>query len=107
MADMRTVANAVTAYGVDMVLVPQVASGVDEDALPYLSPTYLKRKPVSDGWHNPLYYYGQSLNYTIWSYARDGVVQSPLVLGPTTYLDADIVLSNGLFIQWPEGMQVK
>jgi len=107
MADMRTVANAVSSYGVDMVFVPQLASGTIADTLQYLSPTYLKRKPVDDGWHNPYRYFGLSLNYTLWSFARDGVQQASLTPGPTTTFDADIVLTNGVFVQWPEGMQVQ
>jgi general secretion pathway protein G len=107
MADMRTVANAVCAYAVDLVRVPYIVNGVVADTLPYLSPTYLRKHPLRDGWHNPLHYSGERLNYTLWSYARDGAVQSPLQLGPTTTFDADIVLSDGIFIQWPEGMQIK
>jgi general secretion pathway protein G len=107
MADMRTVANAVCAYAVDLVLVPQVGDGVVADTLPYLSPTYMRKHPLHDGWHNPLHFAGEGLNYTVWSYARDGSAQSPLQLGPTTTFDADIVLSNGIFVQWPEGMQIK
>lgn len=107
MSDMRAVANAVSSYGVDYVFVPQVADGVAADLLPYISPTYLKRKPVEDGWSNPLHYQGSGLDYTIWSYARDGQQQSPLLMKPTTNFDSDIVLVNGIFVQWPEGMQVR
>jgi general secretion pathway protein G len=107
MADMRTVANAVSSYGVDMVSVPQVADGTVSEAMPYLSPTYIKREPVRDGWHNPFRYLGQGLSYTVWSYARDGHEQSPLVYHVTTTFDADIVMTNGVFIQWPEGMQIR
>ena len=107
MADMRTVATAVSSYGVDMVFVPQLADGTVFEAMPYLSPTYLKKNPVQDGWHNPYRYLGQDLNYTVWSYGRDGLEQAGLVLKATTTFDADIVLNNGIFVQWPEGMQVQ
>ena len=107
MSDMRTVANAVSAYGVDMVFVPQVADGTVAQAMPYLSPTYIKKEPVSDGWHNAFRYYGGSLNYTVWSFARDGQQQSSLVFRATTTFDEDIVLNNGIFVQWPEGMQIR
>ncbi len=107
MADIRAVANAVSSYGVDWVFVPQVADGTVEQLLPYLAPTYLKKKPTDDGWNNPLHYYGSGLDYTIWSFARDRVQQSPLLMKPTTSFDADIVMSNGIFIQWPEGMQIR
>jgi type II secretion system protein G len=107
MSDMRSVANAVSSYGVDFVFVPEVADGTVADIIPYLAPTYLHHKPTDDGWRNPLHYQGHGLDYTIWSYGRDGVQQSPLVLKPTTNFDADIVIVNGIFVQWPDGMQVK
>jgi len=105
MADMRTIANAVSSYGVDLVRVPQIPSGTVADTLPFLSPTYLKREPVRDGWRNPYRYCGDGLGYTIWSFARDGAQQSSLQFTATTTLDADIVLADGIFVQWPEGMQ--
>ncbi len=107
MADIRSVANAVSAYGVDWVFVPKVADGTITDILPYVAPTYLRRKPVNDGWGNPLHYQGTGLDYTIWSYARDGAKQSPLVLTATTDFDADILISDGIFVQWPDGMQAR
>ena len=107
MADMRTVANAVSSYGVDLVRVPQIPSGTVSDTLPFLSPTYLRREPVRDGWRNPYQYNGDGLSYTIWSFARDGAQQSSLQFTATTTFDADIVLSDGIFVQWPEGMQTQ
>lgn len=107
MTDMRAVANAVSSYGVDWVAVPHVVDGTVNDILPYITPTYLRRKPVEDGWNNPMHYYGNGLDYTIWSFARDNTQQSPLTSGSTTTFDADIVLVNGVFVQWPEGMQVR
>ena len=107
MADMRTVANAVMSYGIDMAFVPQVSDGTVAQTMPYLSPTYLKKEPVQDGWQNPFRYLGQSLNYTVWSYGRDRAQQAALVLKATTTFESDIVLTNGIFIQWPEGMQIQ
>jgi general secretion pathway protein G len=107
MSDMRAVANAVSSYGVDWVHVPNLNDGTVADILPYLSPTYLHRKPTEDGWNNPLHYQGEGLDYTIWSYGRDRLQQSPLLLRPTTNFDADIVIYDGVFVQWPDGMQIK
>lgn len=106
MADIRTLATSVSAYGVDFAVVPQIPDGVITDLFPYIAPTYLRRKPTQDGWQNPIHYYGISQDYTIWSFARDGVKQSTLDLRATTNFDADIVMVNGIFVQWPEGMQV-
>jgi type II secretion system protein G len=107
MADMRSVAVAVSDYGVDFVHVPLVGSGVVEDLRPYLSPTYLKTMPNLDAWHNQIHYYGEGLDYTIWCYGADGIKQGSLISGPTTNFSDDIVVYNGVFTQWPEGMQVR
>jgi general secretion pathway protein G len=107
MADIRTVATAVSAYSVDLSSVPRVSDGLVEETLPFVSPTYLRKKPTHDGWANPIHYYGDGLSYTLWSFARDNAQQTPLVLKATTAFDADIVLSDGIFVQWPEGMQVQ
>jgi general secretion pathway protein G len=107
MSDMRSIANAVSSYGVDWVFVPLLSDGTVEEILPYISPTYLRKKPTDDAWNNPIRYNGEGLDYTLWSFARDGVKQSPLAQGGTTSFDSDIVLVNGIFVQWPEGMQVK
>jgi general secretion pathway protein G len=107
MADIRTVATAVSAYSVDLASVPQIGDGSVEETLQYISPTYLRKKPTHDGWANPMHYYGDGLTYTLWSYGRDNAQQAPLLLKATTTFDADIVLSDGVFIQWPEGMQTQ
>jgi type II secretion system protein G len=107
MGDMRTVSLAISAYGTDFVRIPNLANGLVVDIVPSLTPTYLKVLPTQDAWYNELHYQGVGMDYTIWSYAADGIEQSPLVLGPTTTFADDIVLSNGVFVQWPQGMQSK
>jgi hypothetical protein len=39
------------------------------------------------------------------SFGSDGLAQSSLAFGPTTNFSDDIVISNGVFVQWPDGMQ--
>jgi len=107
MSDMRTVALAVSAYATDWVYAPDVAAGTVEDLLPYLTPTYLKSLPGVDGWQRAVRYAGQGLDYTLLSYGRDGIEQGSLTLGPTTDFDDDIIIANGVFVQWPEGVQVE
>jgi hypothetical protein len=51
-------------------------------------------------------YEGVGQGYTILSYGADGEAQSPLTPGPTTTFSADIVVMDGVFIEWPDGMQV-
>lgn len=105
-ADIRTLALAINAYATDFAFVPQ-HSGDAAGLAPYLTPTYLKVLPQHDGWHRDLRYEGAGLSYTLISYGGDGVAQGGPYLGPTTHYDADIVMVNGVFVQWPEGMQIR
>jgi general secretion pathway protein G len=107
MSDMRTVALAVSAYATDWVYAPEIADGTVGDLLPYLTPTYLKSLPRIDGWQRAIRYAGQGLEYTLLSYGRDGIEEASLTLGPTTDFDDDIIIANGVFVQWPEGVQVE
>ena len=105
MADMRSVAIAVSSYGTDFTFVPRLASGKVAHLASYLVPTYLCTLPANDGWQRALLYQAAGLNYTVRSVAGDGVAQPVLPLGPTTSFADDIAVSNGVFIQWPDGMQ--
>lgn len=106
MADMRTLALAINAYATDFVIVPQ-SMGPAVTLRSYLEPTYLRSLPILDGWRRDLQYQGQGLEYTLLSYGGDGTPQGGPYAGPTTNFAADIVVVNGVFIQWPEGIQVQ
>ena len=107
MADMRALALAVNSYGVDFVQFPLLPAAEALELRPYLTPTYLKILPERDGWHRQFLYEGQGIDYTLLSVAMDGARDGDLPLGPTTHFNRDIVMHNGVFIQWPDGMQVK
>ena len=111
MADMRTIGTAVEQYQVDFNFYPKVAGTVDVSNLAtYIEPTYLKKIPAQDGWNNPMKWIGDSsngLDYTIVSYAKDNA-SGPTTWAPgnrTTNFNDDIVFSDGMFVQWPEGLQ--
>ncbi len=78
-----------------------------------LQPTYIKQLPQKDGWGNQWSFAAdQSWGgttaaqvYVVASGGRDGNTVSSSGQGPTTAFDADIVYSNGSFIQYPEGIQ--
>lgn len=106
MADMRTLALAINAYGTDFTIVPQM-TGLATHLKAFLEPTYLKVLPVLDGWRREFHYQGQGLEYTLLSYGGDGNPQGGPYGGATTNFAADIVVVNGVFIQWPEGIQVQ
>ncbi len=119
MGDMRSTATAVEAYAVDLNRYPPAAGQYD---LPiaigsatmsivknYISPTYIKSVPLADGW-NSWFIYTPTANldaYVLASFGKDGASQTTGTsgLGPTTDFNADIVYSNGSFLQWPEGVQ--
>ena len=44
-------------------------------------------------------------SYTLASYGMNGSADQPWTLGPTHFFDDDLVVNNGVFVQWPEGIQ--
>lgn len=121
MGDMRSAATAIEAYAVDLnryppaagtyALPPEVTAAtttIGNSLSNYISPTYIKAVPLADGW-NSWFRYDIDTNgsaYGLFSGGKDGTVTvSGSGLGPTTDFNADIVYSNGSFLQWPEGVQ--
>ena len=107
MADMRTVALAVNAYAVDFSFAPKFTKATVAELRPFLTPTYLRTLPEVDGWHRAMFYEAEALSYTLLSMGADGVEQTTVHEGPTTEFAADIIMTNGVFVQWPEGMQAR
>ncbi len=118
MSDMRALATAVEAYGVDNNVYPNGTacnpglfttgdSLVNLVSFSQLSPTYIASPPRVDGWGR-FYYYGfnpaSGNDYLIRSPGRNAVSEV-LVCGTTTDFNDDIAYSDGTFIQWPEGTQ--
>ena len=113
MGDIRTLSTCVEAYATDWAFYPRVASGDVPDINTHVVPTNLRKLPARDGWNNPVYWGGTTGQtggraYSFWSGAKDGNADYSLLNngGPKTDFNADIVYSNGTFIQWPEGMQI-
>jgi type II secretion system protein G len=121
MGDIRSIATAVEAYSVDFNRYPPSAAfawgtGPAENlAQPtatlsvvqgYISPTYIRVAPLSDGW-NSWFLYGTDANnsaYGLQTVAKNGTIDlrdSPV----TTDFNADIIYINGQFVQYPEGVQ--
>jgi len=107
MVELRTVGTAVSTYATDFAYVPKVTAGVVEDLAPYLVPTYVRTLPYLDGWRRAMFYYSAGLEYTVRSTGSDGLTQAGPPMGPTTSFPDDLVMVNGIFVQWPDGMQVK
>ncbi|MFI5120834.1 MAG: type II secretion system protein GspG [Thermoanaerobaculia bacterium] len=118
MADMKNVATAVESYATDQNFYPAAAgfslpSGL---TLPtstigtvsgQLSPTYLRFVPLVDGWSS-YYTYGTSPargDYALRSAGADGALDATPMWGVTTNFNADIILVDGTFVQYPDGAQ--
>ena len=106
MVELRTVATAVSSYGTDFGYVPKLPTGMVEDLTPYLTPTYLRALPYLDGWRRAMLYYSEGLEYTVRSMGSDGLTQAGPPMGATTSYADDMIMVNGVFVQWPDGMQV-
>ena len=116
MADIKALAAAIEAYHVDNSLYPSAACAtgifttpgplLDTDSFSNLSPTYIAQPPVRDGWGRFMRYSvdAAAANYNVRSRGRNGI-GSGIQCGTTTNFNADILFSNGVFLQWPEGVQ--
>lgn len=118
MADMRAISTGIETYAADFGRYPPPAGFTMPQGLSlptstigpmsaYLQPTYLKYCPVSDGW-NSWFTYGTgngSTDYAVRSNGRDGSPEAAPTYGPTTEFNADIILVDGKFVQFPDGVQ--
>jgi prepilin-type N-terminal cleavage/methylation domain-containing protein len=105
MAELRTIALAVSAYATDYPFMPKIGPGTADILVPYLVPTYVRHLTGLDGWQRPIYYEAAGFDYTVKSLGANGIEQATLPLGPTTSFSDNILISNGVFVQWPDGMQ--
>ena len=118
MADMRSVATAWEARATDTntylaagaLTLPTatIAAGTIGNML---VPTYIKVLPTTDGWKNPYTFAATNDNYAIASAGKTSTpttatLTSPCTTcGPKTDFTEDIIFSNGVFVQYPEGTQ--
>ena len=117
MADMRTIATAwearaadVNAYNAAGLSWPPTTVSVT--SMTFLSPTYIKKLPIYDGWSTEFRVSSNVVNaYTVKSYGADRLETTTTTSADgqaaTTKFDCDIILSNGFFVQYPEGAQTQ
>ncbi len=117
MADMRTIATAwearaadVNAYNAAGVSWP--AASVSVTTMTFLSPTYVKKLPIYDGWSAEFYVSNNVTDaYTVKSFGADKLETTTTTSADgfvsTSKFDCDIILSNGYFVQYPEGAQTQ
>lgn len=105
MADMRTIAGALVLYEQDFVDYPlETSLAGAENLRPHLKP-YTGEFKATDGWNREYLYVSDGHRYTLISYALGGKPDTPYVNGPTHRFEEDIVMSEGIFVQWPAGVQ--
>ena len=108
MADMRTVATAIGTYATDMNFYPRGMATLN-DFVPHLEPVYIRRVPSKDGWNTVYAAFTDAAgdHYTIQSFGKNKIDDG--MAGPpgteTSSFDCDIFHQDGMFIQWPEGIQ--
>ena len=96
-ADIRMISEGIEAYQNDHAFYPVIENGTVSMLGTDLE-VYIRKFNDLDAWAEPIYYESISLGW-------NGVSNLPYVEGPTRTFDADIVFSDGNFIQWPEGPQ--
>ena len=106
MADMRTIATAIGTYATDMNYYPRAMDNLAE-FVPHLVPVYLRRVPSKDGWGTVYEAFTDAAGdvYTINSWGKDKIDQGCTSGLETQAFDCDICFQDGMFVQWPEGIQ--
>ena len=115
MADMRSISTAwearatdLSAYNAAGLSWPAPSVSVSTIAN-MLTPTYMKKIPLYDGWSMEFRVSDAVHSYAIKSYGADkleSTTETSAVSGlPTTSFDCDIILAEGNFVMYPEGVQ--
>lgn len=104
MADLRTVGTALAMYQRDNAFFP-VFADAEVSALRASLLVYVGNFADQDGWSTPMAYGSDGRKYTLISYGKDKTASLPITNSTTNSFDCDIVFSDGMFYQWPEGSQ--
>ena len=102
MADLRSIGTAVESYAVDSNVYP-VATTAAALAL-VVEPTYIKNMPETDGWRYTFQVNSSTVEYTLYSFGKDGTGTDCSSLLTSTFAD-QICFINGQFTRFPEGAQ--
>ncbi len=112
MSDLRMLATATEARATDVEEYPNVST-LDE-LEPLLSPIYIKTVPRTDTWGTEYLYVSDGTNYRFVSAGADRRFDwSARQIAPNVQpramesLDADIVIQNGMFIQYPKQSEME
>lgn len=103
MSDMRTIGTAIEAYAVDHSFYP-TANSISSLKSSIDGP-YIKSAPTGDGWGTTFVVTSGSTDYSIVSWGRNLIADGGAAGTTTKHFDCDIYYSNGVFTQWPDGIQ--
>jgi len=112
MARLRIIATAVEEFFIDnnfYPLQPEVLYGL-ESVQDDLAVNYPRTLPMNDAWGNPILYWSDQQDYRIVSAGADGILDRAWsdslpgdveLVGEFSDPNAEIVMGNGSFLQWP------
>ncbi len=103
--DLRGLSTGFAMYQQDFAKFPVVADWVGVASLVDSLQAYMGGYNELDGWNTSFMYVSDGKNYTLVSYGLNAVADQPWTMGPIHLFDDDLVVNNGVFVQWPEGVQ--
>lgn len=104
MGEVRTIGSGLAMYQRDNAMYPILADSNAGVLHPDLI-VYVGNFNELDGWSTLIGYNSDGTQYTLVSYGKNKTADLPYYNGPTVDFDSDIVFSEGVFVQWPEGSQ--
>lgn len=106
LADANAIGKGLSMYQQDHILYPIAAKDTNAESIRTSIVIYFRSFNPTDGWKTPfLYTSTDGRHYTLISYGRDRVASEPYTPGPTMFFDDDLVITDGMFLQFPEGAQ--
>jgi general secretion pathway protein G len=106
LADAQAIGKGLSMYQQDFVKFPIAAKDTYAEELRSSLTPYMSNYSPVDGWMRPfLYTSTEGEHYTVVSYGLDGEETLPYRSGPTSFFVEDIVITDGIFKQYPEGVQ--
>ena len=106
LADANAIGKGLSMYQQDNLLYPIAPTDTDAEQIRASIAHYFRSFNPRDGWKSPfLYTSTDGRHYTLISYGRDRLASLPYTPGPTSFFDDDLVITDGMFMQYPEGAQ--
>jgi len=104
MADLRSIGTALEMYQKDHGFYPVKADTTIGVVRPLLR-IYNSSVSIFDGWNTEFFYSSDGNDYSLISFGKNRRQDLPYINGQTHNFNADIVFTQGTFVQWPEGTQ--